>query len=137
MRYLTIDKLEKGMAIGQDIFGGTGEVRYKNHEILDEITIRELEAMGYQGIYVDDAFTQGIEIQEVISPEIRRETLKSVHEVFMTGNEPGTPEERNLQRTIEGVVDEILKNGDVMCNMVDIKSYEDYIYFHSIRNINS
>ncbi|MCI5614310.1 MAG: HD-GYP domain-containing protein [Agathobacter sp.] len=132
MRYLTIDKLEKGMAIGQDIFGGTGEVRYKNHEILDEITIRELEAMGYQGIYVDDAFTQGIEIQEVISPEIRRETLKSVHEVFMTGNEPGTPEERNLQRTIEGVVDEILKNGDVMCNMVDIKSYEDYIYFHSI-----
>ena len=50
MRYLTIDKLEKGMAIGQDIFGGTGEVRYKNHEILDEITIRELEAMGYQGL---------------------------------------------------------------------------------------
>ena len=132
MRYLSINKLESGMAIGQDIFDGSGEIRFKKHCLLNEQTIKQLATMGYQGVYIDDTFTKGIEIQEILSPEIHRETLKAVHDVFMTGNDSGSPEERNFQKSIEDVVDEILENGDVMCNMIDIKSYEDYIYFHSI-----
>lgn len=132
MRYLSVKKLEPGMAIGQDIFTGRGENLYAKHVILNDAIIQELKDMGYQGLYIDDQFTQGVEIQEVLSPEIQKETLKAVHDVFMTGNDPGSPEENNLRKSIETVVDEILSNGDVMCNMVDIKSYEDYIYFHSI-----
>lgn len=132
MRYLPTDKLTSGMAIGQDIFDGEGTVVFERHRILDQRAIMELSRLGYPGIYIDDEFTHGIVIQEVISPEIRRESLKAVHDVFLTGNEAGSIEERMLYKSIDSVVDELLANGDMMVNMIDIKSYADYIYFHSI-----
>lgn len=30
------------------------------------------------------------------------------------------------------MMEEVLNNGDVMCNMLDIKTYDDYVYFHSV-----
>ncbi len=132
MRYLPTNKLTSGMAIGQDIFDGEGTVVFERHRILNQQAIMELSRLGYPGIYIDDEFTQGIVIQEVISPEIRRESLKAVHDVFMTGNEAGSIEEQMFHKSIDSVVDELLSNGDVMVNMIDIKSYADYIYFHSI-----
>ena len=40
--------------------------------------------------------------------------------------------EIKIQKTIERIVENILSNGDIMCNVLDIKNYDDYIYYHSI-----
>ena len=34
--------------------------------------------------------------------------------------------------TVKNVVEDILKNGDVMFNMMDIRNYDEYIYYHSV-----
>lgn len=135
MRYLPTSKLMPGMALGQDIYDGAGRLLLAKYLLLNEEYISHLEFLGFPGVYIDDEFTKGIEIQEVISPQIRSKALGMVHDMFsftVEGEEPPVEEVRIL-KTIENVVEHIVRSGDVMCNMIDIKNYDDYIYYHSIQ----
>lgn len=134
MRYLPTSKLMPGMALGQDIYDGSGRLLLAKHLLLSAEYISNLEFLGFPGIYVDDEFTRGIEIQEVISPQVRNQALRMVHDLFAfdVEKEEMPVNEVKLQKTVESVVEDILSNGDVMCNMMDIKDYDDYIYYHSI-----
>lgn len=134
MRYLPTSKLMPGMALGQDIYDGAGRLLLAKHLLLSEEYISNLEFLGFPGIYIDDKFTQGIEIQQILSPQIRSQALKMVYELFSFDSmeQEASVAEVRLQKTVEAVVDDILHNGDVMCNMMDIKNYDDYIYYHSI-----
>lgn len=134
MRYLPTGRLTPGMALGQDIYDGAGRLLLAKHLLLTAEHISNLEFLGFPGIYVDDEFTKGIEIQQIISPQVRSRALKIIYDLFNTETaERELPAyEIKLQKTVESVVENVIGNGDVMCNMMDIKSYDDYIYYHSI-----
>lgn len=134
MRYLPTGRLTPGMALGQDIFDGAGRLLLAKHLLLSEEYISNLEFLGFPGVYIDDEFTRGVEIQQIISPQVRSRALKIVYELFGgagDGQESGTAEVR-IQKVAESVVENVVNNGDVMYNMLDIKNYDDYIYYHSI-----
>lgn len=134
MRYIPTSKLTPGMALGQDIYDGAGRLLLAKHLLLSAEYVSNLEFLGFPGIYIDDEFTNGIEIQQVLTPQVRCQALKLIHDLFsfdMGGMELPVSEVK-LRMTVEGVVEDVLSNGDVMCNMMDIKDYDDYIYYHSI-----
>ena len=134
MRYLPTSRLTAGMALGQDIYDGAGRLLLAKHLLLNEEYISSLEFLGFPGIYIDDEFTRGIEIQEILKPEVRSQALKMVHDLFTCdSNQKEIPvNEVKLKMTIMAVVQDIMDNGDVMCNMMDIRNYDDYMYYHSI-----
>lgn len=134
MHYISTDRLTPGMALGQDIFDGAGCLLLAKHLLLNEEYISNLEFLGFPGVYIDDEFTQGAEIQQIITPEVKSHALKLVHDLFtFDENEPElSVREVKLRKTVENVVEDILKDGDVMFNMMDIRNYDDYIYYHSV-----
>lgn len=131
MRYMPMSRIESGMALGQDIYDGEGRLLLAKHLILNEEYIRNLLSLGFPGIYIDDEFSENLEIPQVIRPEVKREALKVVHDLFLD-NKNIPMEQGNLQRVVMDVIGDVLNNGDVMCNMLDIKTYDDYTYFHSV-----
>ena len=66
MRYIPTSRLKPGMALGQDIYDGAGRLLLAKHLLLTSEYISNLEFLGYPGIYIDDEFTCGIEIQQVL-----------------------------------------------------------------------
>ena len=134
MRYLPTSKLVPGMALGQDLYDGSGRLLLAKHLLLNAEYISNLEFLGFPGIYIDDEFTRGIEIQEILSPQVRCQALGLIHDLFhFEADDRDLPvSEIKLQMIVENVVDDILKNGDVMCNMMDIREYDNYIYYHSV-----
>lgn len=133
MRYLPTSRLVPGMALGQDIYDGSGRLLLAQHLLLSAEYISNLEFLGFPGIYIDDEFTHGIELQQMISPEIRSQALRMVKELFTFDIESELPtEEVKILRTVEAVVEDIVSQGDIMCNMLDIKNYDDYIFYHSV-----
>ena len=122
MRYLPTSKLTPGMALGQDIYDGAGRLLLAKHLLLSEEYISNLEFLGFPGIYIDDEFTQGIEIQQVLNPQVRSQALKVVHDMFAfdaasDAEEDMPVSEIKIQKTIERIVENILSNGDIMCNV--------------------
>ncbi len=122
------------MVLGQDIYDGSGVLLLAKHLILNNEYISSLEVLGFPGIYIDDEFTDGVEIQQILSPEIKAQALGVVHELFRLEEESAQNRinRQKITRIVERIVDNILSNGDIMCNMMDIKNYDDYIYYHSI-----
>lgn len=95
MRYLPTSRLTPGMALGQDIYDGAGRLLLGRHILLTEEQISNLEFLGFPGAYVDDEFSRGIEIQQIVSPEVRRQALKIVYDLFhmdMRNQEPSEAE---------------------------------------------
>ena len=131
MRYMPMAKVETGMALGQDIYNGEGRLILGRHVILNNDNLQELLSLGFPAIYIDDEFTEDLMVTEVIRPEVKREALKMVHDLFLD-NKNLPMEQHNLQEVVIDVMEEVLNNGDVMCNMLDIKTYDDYVYFHSV-----
>lgn len=131
MRYVPIKLLKTGMTLGRDVYDGAGRMLLATHLQLNEGYIKDLENLGFPGVYIDDEFSEGIEIREVIRPEVKREALGLISKVFMPDGEDNVSGQ-DIRRMVENVVDNVLDNGDVMCNMLDIKNYDDYTYFHSV-----
>jgi len=131
MRYLPISKLENGMALGHDIYDVDGRLLLAKHLILNNEYIRNLERLGLPGVYCDDEVSEGIEIKEVLRPQVKREALKLMRNLFSVGGN-NTASAKELQDVVTNVVEDVLNNSDVMCNMMDLKTYDDYTYYHSV-----
>ena len=134
MRYLPIAKLNAGMALGQDIYNGEGQMLLAKHQVLTEDHIENLDRLGYPGLYIDDKFSEDIEVAEVIKPEIKGKALELVHALFMDNEEgeQASEQEWRVREMVMTVVEDLLSNGDIMFNMMNLKNYDDYTYFHSV-----
>ena len=131
MRYMPMTRVEKGMMLGQDIYNGDGGLLFAKHLYLSNEHVQKLHELGFPGIYIEDDFTENLMIPQVIRPELKSEALKMVHSLFV--NDKDIPKENDkLQKIVMDVIEEVLNNKDVMYNMLDIKTYNDYTYFHSV-----
>lgn len=134
MRYLPIKRVEAGMALAQDILDGQGVMLLGRHQILNQEQIENLDKMGYPGLYIDDKFSEEIEIAEVIKPFIHSKSLEIVHHLFVDRmeEEDVSEQEWQIREAVMQVVDSLLENEEVMYNMMSLKNYDDYTYFHSV-----
>ena len=87
MRYIASTQLVEGMTLGQDIYDGQGRLLISRYSELKQSAIDDLLRAGTPGVYIEDEFSKDIQIQEVVSPEIRRNALKAVHDMFTTSTE--------------------------------------------------
>ncbi len=131
MRYMPMKLVEPGMTLGRDIYDGAGRMLLAKHLVLNAEYINDLTTLGFPGVYIDDEFSEDIEIRELIRPEMKREALGMIKNLFLPGGEDKVsgPE---ITRMITNIVDSVIDNADVMINMHDIKTYDDYTYFHSV-----
>ena len=130
MRYIPISMLETGMMLGQDIIDGCGRMLLAKNLFLNQEYICNLIELGFPGAYINDEFSEGIEIVQIIQPEIKREALGIVSTLFI--DKGAKAAQKSIDEVVLKVIANILENSSVMCNLLDLKKYDDYTYFHSI-----
>ena len=133
MRYVPIGSLNAGSVLGQDIHNSVGARLIKKNTCLTEEDIIFIRNLGVPGVYVDDAFSSDILLQEQLRPEIMFEAKKLVTSLFGMAYEEGlTSEEKAIRSMVTEIVESILSDEQVLKNLVDIKTFDDYTYDHSV-----
>lgn len=135
MRFVPSFCLREGMILGDNLYGGSGELVLAHETVLTHDYIQGILKLNYNGIYVDDDISRDIHIVSIINERVRAQTVRGIKDVFIcTENDsPVTKKKFNdMQLQIESIVDEILLNKNLMVNMVDLKVFDDYTYFHSV-----
>jgi len=135
MRYVSVDSIEAGMILGKPLIGKNDGILLKRGAVLQISYINKIKELGYNGIYVEDDLSRDIQIPEIIDENLRFEAIKTVKESFMNIERwriipPKTF--NTISGIINSIVDSILTNRDAMVNLIDLKLFDDYTYYHSV-----
>ncbi|MBQ5431504.1 MAG: HD-GYP domain-containing protein [Lachnospiraceae bacterium] len=121
------------MILGQELYDADGRMLISKHTELTDENIAFIAFLGIPGVYIDDEFSEDIQIQEIIEPEVYKAAVQIIHRVFIYSMDEGTDnEEAALQEEVRKIVKATLKQKDVLYNLINIKSYDGYTYFHSV-----
>lgn len=122
MRYVPIDQAQVGMVLGNPIFDLSGRILIGAGVELSQQYIEHLREYGFSGVYVDDELSRGIEVASIISPKLRQSGMECLKRGDLD----------SCKKICESLVDEILSKEYISLDMMDLRSYEDHTYAHSI-----
>ena len=122
MRYVSLKDAEPGMSLAYDLFDSYGRTLISSNARLTTAYISKLEKLGFDGVYIQDELSQGIEIEAVITPELRAEGLASVR----------TQNIDKCQDVAKDIVEQIASKGKLSLDLTDLRTFDDYTYAHSV-----
>lgn len=122
MRYVALTEAKSGMQLAKSLYDSNGRTLVGSHSMLTNNYIEKLTAYGYGGIYIEDALSQDIEVEDAISPQLRAEGMECIERRDIDG----------CKLVAEKLVEEIMSKGRISLDMLDLRSYDDYTYAHSM-----
>lgn len=122
MRYIKIEDAKPGMRLAYNIYDADGHTLICNGSVLSEFYIKRLNDYGFDGVYITDELSEDIEIEPVITPELRTEGLIRVRESNIDG----------CKGVARKIVDEVLNKGALSLDLTDLRSFDGYTYAHSV-----
>lgn len=134
MRYVPIGAVRENMILAKNIYGEQGQLLLNaGCKILNK-HLESMISIGFAGVYIQDSLSEDIEIESIISDELRRKTVDGVKNVFISigNNERHNDQFEELKKRIEAILEEILNNDNLMINMTDLKTFDEYTYQHSV-----
>ncbi len=121
MRFVEVDHLEPGMKLGRKIIDRRISMLEKG-VVLTQTNIDRLRTNGYIGAYIADPFSEDVEIQETVQEKNFQDGIEAVAEA-------------NVGSIIE-VASELVKDISALkrisLDLVDLRSFDDYTYHHSV-----
>ena len=135
MRYIPTEQVKAGMVLGKTIYGVGGKMLLVEQSIIKEEYIKRLNHIGIQGCYIQDDFSKEIEINDIITPELKNKAVCYIKGMFLEHSDDYKENLKisiDLQNLMSELVDQIVENKDVQVNIIDLKNYDEYTYLHSI-----
>lgn len=122
MRFITIDQAKSGMMLAKSIYDYETRTLLREGRLLSDDIIARIAQRGYPGIYIEDELSKDIEIQDVISTELRNHAVETLVQL-------------NLDEAVdvaERIVEQLLGAKTVSLDMIDLRTFDDYTYRHSV-----
>lgn len=134
MRFVPTYCLREGMILGDNLYNNYGDLMLSSGTVLTREYVRSIERLKYNGVYIDDDISKDIEIINVINDSVRAQTVKGIKDVFIHCEKGKDVKQdfRDAKLQIENIVDQIFANKNLMVNMIDMKVFDDYTYYHSV-----
>lgn len=137
MRFVPANCIREGMILGQTLYGPNGELLLRAGTAVKDAYIEKIKSYGYNGAYIDDDASKDITIHENISAELKNKTVNALKNMFIQIENKSvnqTSKIRDLQTMkslIESIFNEISEHENFIVNMIDIKIFDDYTFYHS------
>lgn len=135
MRYVSADYLYEGMICGKRITGKNGILLLNYGTVLQQDLILKIKEIGLNGIYIEDRFSHDIFVDDIISDTLRSNSVKAVKDFFYSVADKKTDTSDKLlviHKMVDDILNSVLANNGLNVNLMDLKIYDDYTYFHSV-----
>lgn len=122
MRFVPTAELERGMKVARDIVFTTQAAILKKNTYLTDNYLKFLTEKGFLGVYIADEMSEDIEIEDLVDPEIINCGVDAV-------------KNENINTMVDvatDIVGDLLGKSELSANLIDLRSYDDYTYHHSV-----
>ena len=136
MRYIPISHLRPGYKLASDLVLSRNRILLRKGRLLTDSFIKKISELGYQGLYIDDELSEGLYVNDVVSAELKL-TMKNELQALLDNTKLNRPSAfrsrmQTINKLLQCTVEEILHSSQVMVNMIDLRTYDDYTYSHSL-----
>jgi HD-GYP domain-containing protein (c-di-GMP phosphodiesterase class II) len=136
MRYVTTERLSPGMTVAKPFFGRLGGAMLQKGFVLTKRSIDRIVENQYSGLYIEDDISKGIEIDEMVSGDLRSNVTKAVRRLItnveMNREICFNSDMRRLSKLLNSLVDEIMASDVAVVSVMDVKEFDLYTYQHSV-----
>jgi HD-GYP domain-containing protein (c-di-GMP phosphodiesterase class II) len=136
MYRVPIDAIKPGMKAAKGIYTSDGQILINAGVTLKPRYIDHLRKLGIAAIYVEDNLAADVVANDIVDDATRLEATKAVKEFFVktqqSGNGSSIMTDRKLQQTVNNIIDDLLSKKDLMINLQDIRTMDDYTFGHSV-----
>lgn len=139
MRAVSIENLQSGAVLGKTIYSNDGRPLLKRGAELSAKTIGTLARLGYQYIYIQDELSADIEQPDLVTEEVRAQATNTVREAFKGAVQAQDSRFAKIGINFDAIsdvagnlVESILQNPELSIQIVDLKSYDQYTFQHSV-----
>lgn len=140
MRKISLDIVRPGMILAKPVLGSTGQILLKSGIEIKPQYISYLRRLGINNLYVRDDRIQDVEVSDVISEETRHEARLLVKRIIGNLQSPGSQiksiniQDKEVVKTVNRIIEELINNKDLIVQLVDIRTKDDYLFAHSVNS---
>ena len=143
MRLVPLDCIRNGCFLGKTIYDSFRKPLFKKGVQLTPHLIKKIKDLNISFVFINDDFSKK-EIEDVIKPELREKSINLVKEAFNNIEKTHLNSKHSINiknkkdyflsinNLAKELIDDILSNKNVLVNLVDIKSMDNYTYQHSV-----
>ena len=135
MRFVPIDSVKEGMILAKPLLGKKGELLLQKGAVIFPSYIKRIKQLGYNGIFIDDNLSREVIFPEVVDENLKIEAVRALKSAFAKIGQCScsSPEVYNdLYNTVNDIVDSILESKDALVSIIDLKSFDDYTFYHCV-----
>ena len=137
MRYFGIDRIREGMKLGGTLYTATGEILLRYGTELTDEYIKRIQELSFKGIFVEDSESREIVIPSIITEDLKLETARVLKGIYTLDEKRFKTLEMasyvsKIKKCVESIVQQVLFDDRQVINLLDVKTYDDVIYFHCI-----
>ncbi|MDK2786793.1 MAG: hypothetical protein PWP07_18 [Epulopiscium sp.] len=132
MRLVPVECLNGGEIIAKTIIDKDGSRLLAKNTSFKLYYKEKLLERGIDKIYIVDDLSEGIENKDVISEQVRLETIDLVKDMVSLFKATQQIDVHRLEDTAVRIIEEILNNKEILYDIVDIKAKDNYTYCHSV-----
>lgn len=132
MRRVNINSIQFGVKLARTIFNSDGGVLLTKGIELKESYIEKLKNHGVSEVYLDDDISADLKMEDVIREQTRNEAVVLVKKMMNSYHFSASLDVECVKKMVNKIIDELLVNGDILYNLSEIKSVDDYTFEHSV-----
>lgn len=132
MRKISLKKYQQGMKLARTIYSEVGQPLVTAGAELRPSYIFRLEQMSISEIYIEDDYSKGIVVSDVVDERTRIEARKLVKSVMNDYRVFSNIKTEKIKKMVDLILDELLYHRDIMVNLSDIKAVDEYTFSHSV-----
>lgn len=131
MRRLPLAALEPGMIVARTVSATNGRPLLIQNTPLTQAYIHRLQVLGIGSVWIKDGLAD-VDIPQIISDKVLTAVSISLSDTINRMTAGKTINVPNLKKSVSLLIEDILFNRNMLIQLEDIHTYNDYLLFHSI-----
>lgn len=131
MQKISINRISSGMILAKNIYTVDGILLLSEGTLLTERHKAHLNHYKIPAVFIKSKYDVDFDTEEIISEKVRVEANASIQKCFKKYSLTQKVDSKAALETVEKILAEVLKNKDIVIELTDVKTYDDYTFQHS------
>lgn len=132
MRKVRLEKAQTGMIVARAIYTLDGVVLLAAGARLTREHKEKLQNYGITEIFIDDPYSEGIAVPELIREEVITDVKAQVKQLMTSPSVKVSVDAKRVAGIVETLISNILENERIVASLCDVRSIDEYTFSHSV-----